>query len=198
MRLEEAPIIRRVMRCALVAGTVAAGAMLIGAERVPPLPIAPNTHQTEPPFLMRITTSGAPKMTGVLEYCADPAAALMSARARAKARPAGAPPPMAGCTSAFEMRPNGSIHTQMSCDRAKGAKASFRVTGDGTPNDRRTHMELYESGSRTPTAIVDSRMVRLGTCPADLKPGQMRRPGGPIIERAEAARLLDGARVAAR
>jgi hypothetical protein len=62
----------------------------------------------------------------------------------------------------------------------------------------RTHMELYDSDSRGPTAIVDSRVVRLGTCPADLKPGQMRRPGGPIIERAEAARLLDSTRVAAR
>jgi hypothetical protein len=189
-------MIRRVMRSALVAGTVAAGAMLIGAERLPPLPVAP---QAMTPFLARVTISGSGKMkvAGVFEYCADPAAPR-SAQARAKARPAGAPPRLTGCTFANEMRQNGAIHTQMSCDRAKGAKASFRATGDGTPNDMRTHMELYDSGSRPAIAIIDSRMVRLGTCPADLKPGQMRRPGGPIIERAEAARLLDSTRVAAR
>jgi hypothetical protein len=36
-------------------------------------------------------------------------------------------------------------------------------------------------------------MVRLGPCPADLKPGQMRRLDGAIIEPGEASRLLDGA-----
>jgi hypothetical protein len=153
-----------------------------------------------PPFFARITISGDTKMTGVFESCMDPAGALKSAQARAKARPAATPPPLTGCTSAHEMRPDGSIHRQMSCDRAKGAKASFRMISDGTPNDLRMHMERYDSDSATgapKTTISDGHMVRLGPCPADLKPGQMRRPGGPIIDRGEAASLLEGARGAA-
>jgi hypothetical protein len=85
----------------------------------------------------------------------------------------------------------------MSCDRAKGATASFRRTSDGTPNDLRTHAELYDSdpaATARKTVTIDSHMVRLGPCPADLKPGQMRRVGGPVIEPGEASRLLDGAR----
>jgi hypothetical protein len=171
--------------------------MLIGAGPVapkplPPLPVPPIPHQAMPPFLARITISGDTKMTGVFEECVDPAAS----RARAKARPAGAPPPMTGCTNAHEMRPDGSIHNQMSCDRAKGARASFRIISDGTPNDLRVHLERdSDSATGAPrTTTSDSHLVRLGPCPADLKPGEMRRPGGPIINRSEAAQLLEGAR----
>jgi hypothetical protein len=179
--------------------------MLIGAEPVapkpfPPLPVPPIPHQAMPPFLARITISADTKMTGVFENCVDPAATLKSAQARAKARPADAPPPMTGCTNAHEMRPDGSIHHEMSCDRAKGAKASFRISSDGTPNDLRVHTERYDSDpapGAPKITIFDSHIVRLGPCPADLKPGQMRRPGGPIIDRGEAARLLEGARGAA-
>jgi hypothetical protein len=198
-------MMRRVVTWGPVAGTVAVGAMLIGAEPVapkpfPPLPVPPIERQARPPYLARITISGDTKMTGVFEECVDPTAARKSARARAEARPADAPPPMTGCTDAHEIRPDGSIHHEMSCDRAKGAKASFRIISEGTPNDLRVHTERYDSDSATgapKTTISDSHMVRLGPCPADLKPGQMRRPGGPIIDRGEAARLLGGARGAA-
>jgi hypothetical protein len=153
-----------------------------------------------PPYLARITISGDTKMTGVFEECVDPMRTRESARARAEARPASAPPPITGCTSAYEIRPDGSIHHQTSCDRAKGAKASLRIVSDGTPNDLRVHMERYDpdAGPGAPkTTIYDSHMVRLGPCPADLKPGQRRRPGGPIIERGQAAPLPEGARGAA-
>jgi len=198
-----AAMMRRVVTWAPVVGTVAASAMLIGAERVatkafPPLPVPPVERQAMPPFFARITISGDAKMTGVFETCTDPAAALKSAQARAKARPADAPPPMTGCTHAFEMRPDGSMHIEMSCDRAKGAKASFRMVSEGTPNDLRTHTESYETAAGAPkTAIYDSHLVRLGPCPADLKPGQMRRPGGPIVDGGETERLLKIARGAA-
>jgi hypothetical protein len=183
-----------------VVGTVAAGTLLIGAEPVtprpfPPLPVPPIPHQAVPPYLARITISGDAKMTGVFESCVDPAAIIRTAQARAKARAADAPSPVAGCSHTSEVRADGSVHTEMSCDRAKGANASFRMISDGTPNDLRMHLERYEPATGAPkTTISDSHIVRLGPCPADLEPGQMRRPGGSIIDRGEAARLLEDAR----
>jgi hypothetical protein len=195
-------MMRRVVTWGPVAGTVVAGALLMGAEPVaprpfPPLPVPPVERQARPPYLARITISGDTKMAGVFESCMGPAAALKSAQARAEARPAGAPPPLTGCTNAIEMRPDGSTHIEISCDRTTGAKASFRRVSDGTPNDLRSHTELYDfdpAAGGPKTIVFDTHMVRLGPCPADLKPGQMRRPGGPIIEAGEASRLLDGAR----
>lgn len=187
---------RRVVTWGPVALTVAAGAMLVGAEPVaprpfPPLPVPPVEHRAMPPFLARMTISGDAKMTGVFESCMD----LQSARARP--RPVDAPPPLTGCTDGHEIRPDGSIHHEMSCDRAKGAKGSFRMVSDGTLSDLRMHVERYDVDAATgapKTTTYDSHMVRLGPCPADLEPGQMRRPGGPIIDRGEAERLLEDAR----
>jgi hypothetical protein len=195
-------MMRRVVTWAPVAVTVTAGALLTGAEPVaprpfPPLPVPPVEHRAMPPYFARITITGDAGMTGVFESCMDLAGAMRSAEARAKARPVDAPPPLIGCAMAHETRPDGSIHTEMSCDQAKGAKASFRRTSDGTPNDLRTHAEWYDSGPGAgprKTTTIDSHMVRLGPCPADLQPGQTRRVGGPIIEPGEASRLLDRAR----
>lgn len=196
-------MMRHVMTWAPVVGTVAAGVMLIGAGPVaprafPPLPVTPVERQAAPPYFARVTISGDAEMTGVFETCTDPAATLKSAHARAMARPADAPPPMTGCVHAVEMRPDGAVHIEMSCDRAKGAKASFRMVSEGTPNDLRTHTERYETAAGAlKTAIYDSHLVRLGPCPADLKPGQTRRPGGPIVDSGETKRLLKIARSAA-
>jgi hypothetical protein len=191
-------MIRRVKTWAPVAVTVAASALLTGAEPVtprplPPLPVPPVERGSMPPYFARTTISGDTRITGVFEECVDPAASLRSADARAKARPAGAPPPLTGCTNSLETRPDGSMHTEISCDQAKGAKASFRRTSDGTLNDVRSHSEWFDAGTRK-TTVIDSHMVRLGPCPADLKPGQRRRVGGPVIEPGEASRLLDDAR----
>ena len=191
-------MIRRVVTCGSVAATLATGAMLLGAEPVaprprPPLPVPPIERSAMPPFLARITISGAPGISGVFESCMGPRASRTSIEARAKARPAAAS--MAGCTRAHETRPDGSIHFEMSCDRAKGAKFSFRIVSDGTPNDLRVHQELYDARlANGAKATIDSHMVRLGPCPADLAPGQMRRAGGPILGEAETARLLEASR----
>jgi hypothetical protein len=195
-------MMRRVVTWGPVAGTIAAGAVLIGAEPVaprafPPLPVPPVERQAMPPFFARITISGDAKMSGVFESCTDPAATIRTAQARAKAGPADAPSPVAGCSHTSEVRTDGSVHIEMRCDRAKGARASFHMTADGTANDLRNHTETYAFDSVTgepKTTVHDSHMVRLGPCPADLKPGQVRRPGGPVIDKGEAARLLEGAR----
>jgi len=194
------PMMKRLPTWGPVAGTVAAGALLMGAEPVaprpvPPLPVPPVERQAMPPFFARITISGDPRMSGVFETCEDPAALRKAARERAAARPADAPSPMTGCTTSHEPRPGGSMHIEMSCDQAKGAKASFRRTSDVTPNDVRSHMELHDpTPGSAKTIIVDSHMVRLGPCPPDLKPGQTRRQGGPVIAADEASRLLSGVR----
>jgi len=223
---------RRVMTWGPVVATVTASALLIGAEpaaprAMPPLPVPPIPREAMPPFFARITISGGAPITGVFEQCVDPAADAKRARARASARPADAPSPLAGCSNAHEMRPDGSLHAEMSCkrapppmtgcsnahdlrpdgsihgelscDRAKGAKASFRMVSDGTANDLHMHMERYDADAAgaPKTTVFDSHIVRLGPCPPDLKPGEMRRPGGPIIETGEAARVLEGSRGAA-
>ena len=192
---------RRVRTWGPMALTVAAGGMLLGADPVaprpfPPLPVPPVEHHAPPPFLLRITISGAPQATGVFERCVDLQADLKSARARAKARPAGAAAPLAACVNVSEARPGGSIHHELSCDRAKGAKSSFRMVSDGTWTDLRMHLERYDidpaSGVRK-TTTSDSRAVSLGPCPADLAPGQVRRVGGPILGGVEARRVLAAA-----
>jgi hypothetical protein len=196
---------QRVVTWGPVVLTVAASAVFLGAKPVapkpfPPLPVPPVERQAMPPYFARITISGDAPMSGVFEHCVDPAAASKSAQARAKARAPDAPPPLTGCTRSHEMQPGGSIHNEMSCDRAKGAQSSFRMVSDWTPNDLRMHIELYgfDPATKAPkTTAYDSRLVRLGPCPADLKPGQMRRPGGPILDKVEAARLLEDARGAA-
>ncbi|MFL5298485.1 MAG: hypothetical protein ACJ798_19070 [Phenylobacterium sp.] len=189
----------RLMTWGPVAGTFAAGALLTGAEPVtprpfPPLPVPPVERQSMPPYFARMTISGESKMNGVFEVCMDPAAASKAAVARAEARPPDAPRFLTGCTSAHAIRPDGSMHMEMTCDRAKGAKASFRMISDGTTNDLRTRSELYDSAAGAPkTIVIDRHIVRLGPCPADLKPGQMRRPGGPALGPGEASRLFDNA-----
>ena len=186
-------------RVLMVGALAGSGVMVMGAEpprQAPPLPVPPVERQVRPPYFARITMSGDSKMSGVFEACLDPAAVVRSARARAEARPANAPSPMTGCTNAHQMKPNGSIHTEISCDQAKGAKYSFRMVSDGTLTDLRIHRELYGGPSATgaaKTAVYDSRLVRLGACPADLKPGQMRRPGGPVIDPSQAKALREGA-----
>jgi len=185
-----------------VALTVAASAMLLGAEPVaprpfPPLPVPPVPHQAMPPFLARITVSGDTKMKGLFENCVAPQTAAKSAQTRGISRPTGAPAPLTGCINGHEIRPDGSIHHEMSCDRAKGAERSFRLVSDGTPSDLRIHVERYDLDPVTgasKTTTYDSHMVRLGPCPSDLEPGQVRLPGGPIIDRGEAARLLEDVR----
>jgi hypothetical protein len=167
----------RAAKWILTPGAVAAGVMLMGAERapprLPPMPVPPVLHQAMPPYVARITISGDARMTGVFEECVDPAARLADAKARVKARPAGAPPPMTGCTTAREVRPGGSIHHEMSCDRAKGAEGTFRVVSDGTPDDLRLHVERY--GAAKPV-VTDSHLVRLGPCPPT---SSQARYGGP-------------------
>lgn len=188
-------------RLATWGGVAVMGVLLMGAEPAPPMPVTPRSmpplpvppveREAMPPYLARITISGDAKMSGEFEECVDPAARAKSARERAKVRPADAPPPLTGCSRTNQMQPGGSFHNEMSCDKAKGAQASFRMISDGTLNDLRMHIERYDSSGRTQK--TDSRLVRLGPCPADLKPGQMRRPDGRILETSEASRLHDSA-----
>lgn len=177
----------------LLMGVEAAPPMPVTARSMPPLPVPPVERGAMPPFLARITISGDAKMSGEFEACVAPGARAKAARERAKARPPDGPPPLTGCSATNRVQPGGSFHNEMSCDKAKGAHASFRIVTDGTLNDLRTHMERYDSTPGARTIVIDSHLVRLGPCPADLKPGQTRRPDGKILETGEASRLLDSA-----
>jgi hypothetical protein len=185
---------RLAIRGAAGLATVMAGVMLAGAA--PPLPVTPKPPSE--PYLMRVTTSGAPPLGGEMESCVDPQAMMASARERAKARPADAPPPLTGCTRSHEIRPGGMVHTEMRCDRAAGARMSYWMTTDGTPNDLRSHTETYGFDGITgapKTTVRDSHALRLGPCPRDLKPGQIRTASGRVIDNsAEMARILERAR----
>lgn len=193
-------------RLAMWSGAVLMGVMAMGADpapstpppgprAMPPLPVPPVERRAMTPYFARFTISGEPRISGEFEVCSDPASAVRSAEGRA-ARPADAPPPLTGCTTANQVQPGGAIHTEISCDPAKGAKTAFHMVRDGTPNDMRMHTEvrtLDPATGVTKTVSYQSHFVRLGSCPADLQPGQMRRLGGPIIEKAEASRILDSA-----
>ncbi|MBS0364072.1 MAG: hypothetical protein JSR98_22080 [Proteobacteria bacterium] len=146
-----------------------------------------------PPFLAQITISGDAKMSGVFEACLDPAEAGRSARERAEARPADAPPPLTGCASSAKVQPGGAIHHELSCDRAKGAAADVRFVSDGTLSDLHMHMvrtALDPATGALKTTAFDGRMVNEGPCPANLKPGEMRQPGGPVMDAEQAREIL--------
>jgi hypothetical protein len=133
-----------------------------------------------------------------MESCVDPKAALASAKERAKARPADAPAPLTGCTRSHDKRTDGTVHMEMRCDRAAGGRMSYFMTTDGTTDNFRSHTETYGFDPITgapKTMVRDSHVVRLGPCPADLKPGQIRRANGTVIDTSgELARMLERAR----
>jgi hypothetical protein len=86
----------------------------------------------------------------------------------------------------------------MRCDRAAGARMSYSMTTDGTPDNLRSHVETYGFDPITgapKTTVRDSHVVRLGPCPPDLKPGQIRTANGKVIDTSgELARMLERAR----
>jgi len=158
---------------------------------------APKSPSSEP-YLQRMTVTGEHPFT--IESCVDPAT-MQRFLAAAKARvPDGKPKALlVGCTHSFQRRTDGSTHAEMTCDRAAGAARSYHRISDGTLQDMRTHTETYgfdpDSGAPK-TTVRDSRTVRLGRCPPDLKPGQARGPDGTILNMPSPERML--ARLSAR
>ncbi|MBS0332450.1 MAG: hypothetical protein JSS35_06755 [Proteobacteria bacterium] len=137
------------------------------------------------PYLERMTTTGDGPEIGVVEMCVDPAATLRVVEEIKANRPALTP--LAGCTHSTEKRPDGSRHSEIVCDRAKGAARSYRMVSDGVAGDMRMHSETHGFDPNTgapKTTVRDTHMQRLGACPADLKPGDARMANGTIIRRA--------------
>ena len=157
------------------------------AAEPPPMPVSPFNPPSTEPYLERITATGSePAALRNMEICMDPGAmarTAQAARARAQADPS-PPKPLPGCTHSFEHRPDGTVHSEIACDRAAGARSSYRTVSDGTPGDMRMHWESYGFDSNTgepKTTVRDTHLVRLGACPADLKPGQARLADGTVI-----------------
>lgn len=182
---------RQSARSLLTVGAGVAGVLLMGAAQVPPLPVTP-AHPSAP-YLQKMTLSGGdPRLNGEFETCVAPLAVMKEVTSR----PRPATSPRIGCSHVHEIRPDGAAHLETVCDRAKGAPTSYRVTTDGTPGDMRTHSEWFNRDDATgaaKTTVRDSHVVRLGPCPAELKPGQVRRVGGPILASGDAMRLVEEA-----
>jgi uncharacterized protein DUF3617 len=143
---------------------------------------SPAPKASTAPYLQRITSTGGPVDMGPIDTCVDPAAMRRMAELRRSRAPA--PKPLLGCTTSRSGQPDGSMRFDMTCDRAKGARSSYHMVSEGTRNDRRTHTETYGFDPNTgapKTTVRDVHIVRLGDCPPDLKPGQMRTGNGTII-----------------
>jgi hypothetical protein len=161
------------------AASVTAAALLTLAVGAACSPKTPSSQ----PYLQRMTTSGERMVT--IDTCVDPTTMRRfreGLRARVSNAPLATPrPALVGCTHTSQHRPDGSIHSETICDRAAGARSSYRRTSDGTPQDMRMHTETYGFDPNTgapKTTVRDMRTVRLGPCPADLKPGQARSSDG--------------------
>ena len=134
------------------------------------------------PYLQRITSTGGAADLGPIDTCIDPGALRRMIELRRTSAPA--PKPLVGCTHSGGRQPDGSVRYEMTCDRANGARSSFHMVRTGTPGDMRSHTETYGFDPNTgapKTTIRDTHIVRLGPCPPDLKPGQMRMGDGTIM-----------------
>jgi len=163
----------------------AAGASALLMDGCSPAPKAPNA-----PYLQRMTSTGGPVDMGPVETCVDPAAMRKMAELRRSRAPA--PTPLVGCTTSRNGQPGGSMHFEMTCDRAKGARSSYHMVSERTQNDSHIHTEThgYDPITGAPkTTVRDVHIVRLGDCPSDLKPGQMRTKNGTVINLASGAPL---------
>jgi hypothetical protein len=106
-------------------------------------------------------------------------------RAPGEAR-AGAPRTgLAGCATKNVRGAGGALHFEMTCDKAAGASASFRMVSDIAPGMRemRRHSESpADPALGRPAMVSDSRMVQLGDCPAGLKPGEVLMDDGTKVD----------------
>jgi hypothetical protein len=172
----ESPVMAR-MTISFFSFLAAAGANTLMMGACSPAPKSPNA-----PYLQRMTSTGGPVDMGPVDTCVDPAVVRRMAELRRSRAPA--PKPLPGCTTSRSGQPDGSTRFEMTCDRAKGARSSYHMVSEGTPNDRRMHTETYGFDPNTGaprTTVRDVHIVRLGDCPPDLKPGQMRTRTGTIM-----------------
>jgi hypothetical protein len=150
------------------------------------------------PRLFKVTMTGSLRPPGPgLEECMGGAdLAKRVGEIASRPRPAGAPPPGAGCTHSRVTRPDGSFHSEIRCDVAAGAARTYRTTTDGSIKDIRSHTENVITDPQTGvsrTQTRDSRMQDVGPCPANMKSGEVRTADGRIMDpAAELARLRAG------
>lgn len=152
---------------------------------------SPSKAPTKP-YLERMTSSGGPVDLGPLESCVDPAALHRMIELRRSSGPA--PKPLVGCTHSGGRQPDGSLRYEMTCDRAKGARSSYHMVRAGTPGDMHSHTETYGFDPNTgapKTTVRDVHIVRLGPCPPDLKPGQIRTSDGAIMNAPSPEQLME-------
>ena len=90
-----------------------------------------------------------------------------------------------GCTTKVEHGPGGFVSFKEDCQQSAGAPFTSSSTFAGTPDDMRQHTELALKGlgpNGGDTVVSDTHMTFLGACPANMKPGQMMKADGEILD----------------
>jgi hypothetical protein len=180
-------------RLLALCGVAAAGPLAMGADPPPgpPMPVPPVSRAERlarvlpTPRLFEITMTVDGRSRGPTQYCMSAETAARQAEAVRARAPARTTPPGQGCTHRTERGPGGGMHMETVCDKAAGAAATYRGTADQAPGMRDFHHHMESQTGDPPRTIVsDARIVQLGDCPADLKPGQMRGPDGRVRDMA--------------
>jgi hypothetical protein len=181
-------------RRGLVLAAALAGMVAMGAEP-PPAPAtaeARNKAVTDAmaetmakflptPRLFEITRVQDGEAGASLQFCmgAGPMMAMVEASLRARA--VDRKPQSGGCTHKIEGTAGGGFHLETTCDKAAGAAMTSRSVLEtvGGMQEARLHDEIQADDLKPPRTIVsDTRLVQVGACPADLKPGEMRMADG--------------------
>lgn len=182
-----------------------AGLGVMGADpapgagpQTPPMPVRPLSRDElaakflpTPRLFEMVVTEQTPPMSVTTQVCmgADTLRAGMNggeARRRAAGAAGGAAADLSkGCRMSVSTTADGWTRMERVCEVAAGAARTSRMTNDfrGGMSEARTHLETQiEVDGATRTRVMDTHMTMLGECPADLKPGQARRPDGKIVD----------------
>jgi len=88
--------------------------------------------------------------------------------------------PVSACTTVRSRNGDGSMSVFATC-----GNANMRSTSSASGDDLRVHLGIPQSGPPGGTSkrsVIDIHYVRLGDCPATMKPGQSLMPNGQIID----------------
>ncbi len=178
----------------LVLATVLSGATMVGVALaqtpLPPLPVAPLSREAlaeklmpAPRLLKTETRKGeAPGIVETTLACVDKGTfASLSPTRQAGAAPS--PDATKGCVQTIDRAPDGHLHTEMTCDVAKGARVTAHSVTDSGPGvmELRQHLEVERQGpGASGTMVRDVHMALAGECPAGLQSGQMRLADGTV------------------
>jgi hypothetical protein len=162
------------------AAVVLAGLLVMGADR--PLPKATSAEEIlarlfPTPKLYKISaaSNGAPTVS--VQACMGAAQLVAGTSGLGQVGGAAGPAAGRGCTETAEQAPDGSLHSELACTKAAGAKMDARVVTDIDGGAKTIRQQMQVKDDDGPVARFESleaTATQAGDCPADLEPGQMR------------------------